>query len=167
MNINVNITEQVQAFNFIDNDLDGAVGPFFVFFNGELQNNGGDPTTVLQTTGSIIDDIVFTPTATEFQPLVIVEVGDGPTYETANKFAVEIEATTAIHTISIQRGLFGTSIGNHTKYDNVPIQTIISAEVTSYEQDKIVTTFTVDTPELTPGDEIAVNASLNNKKIEL
>lgn len=170
VNINVNITEQVQAFNFIDNDLDGAVGPFYVFFNGELQNNGGDPTTVLQTTGSIIDDIVFTPTATEFEPLVIVEVGDGPTYETANLFAVEIEATTAIHTISIQRGLFGTSIGNHNKYDDVPIQTFISAKVTSYEQDKILTTFTVDTPELTPGDEIAVSTSLNkqeNRTVEI
>jgi len=162
--ITVENTTSVQAFDIIEPDL-GGPGPYYVYFDQELQSFSGSNQDCLVLDGTEIQDIQFDATLTEFDDNVLVEVSDSPTYGLGTFFPVEIVGTTQKHTLDIERGLFGTAVDTHTKYTNAPIRKFITAKVSSYEEDKIITTFTSSNTELVPGDDITVTASLNKQEV--
>ena len=147
---------------------------YYVYFDGQLQvndpaNAGGDVITLDAQTGEI-SDIVFDRTldTTDYIANPVVYLSTSSTNPTGEDFPpnivsnVTLTATTYSHTLIVERAALGTILADHTPRTDVERLFFSTAEVTKYEEDRIVTKFSASNNGLVLEDFVSVNASTGN-----
>ena len=154
-------------------DTSGTTGgnQYYLYFNGEIQTNTTISDTITLDLNGKIADVEFTPSATEFISNPKVFLSTSSTNNTGEEFPpnivpnVTLTATTYRHTLIVERAALGTSIADHTPRTDVERLFFSTAEVTNYEQDRIVSKFNASNNGLISGDFVSVTASTGNTEI--
>lgn len=149
---------------------------YYVYFNGQLQvndpaNNGADVITLDAQTGEI-SDIVFDQTldTNDYIANPIVYLSTSSTNSTGEDFPpniipnVTLTATTYSHTLIVERAALGTVLADHQPRTDVERLFFSTAEVTKYEEDRIVSKLTASNNGLVIEDFVTISASTGNSE---
>ena len=163
--IEKNVNNQVVAVRIDDSTGTSGGNQYYVYFNGEIQTNNtiGDVVT-LDANGKLAD-IEFIPTATDYIANPIVYLSTSSSAPAGADFPpnivdnVTLTATTYNHTLIVERAVLGTTLENNVPRTAVQRLFFSTAEVTKYEEDRIVSNLSASNNGLVIGDFVSVSAS--------
>ena len=166
--IEKNANNQVVAVRI--DDTTGTQGgvQYYLYFNGEIQSNTTTSDVITLNVDGDITDIEFTPTATNYisNPEVYLSTNGVPV--AGQDFPdnivdnVTLTATTYNHTLIVERASLGTVLADHQPRTDVKRLFFSTAEVTKYEEDRIVSKITASNNGLVLGDFVSITASTGN-----
>lgn len=138
---------------------------YYLYFNNELQNNGGNTQTTLTISaeGDIVD-VVYTPTATAYTSNPIVSVSTNSALDAAGNVQnivanVELLATTYNHTLVVEREVLDTSLADHVARSEVDRLFFSTATVTYYDENRILSKLNANDNGLVIRDEVTISAA--------
>jgi hypothetical protein len=146
---------------------------YYLYFNGYIQNNGGDTSTVVTIDGNgDISDIIFTPGSENYisNPIAYIST-DGSYSGTSVNDAppsivsgVDLTATTYSHTLIVERSALATVLADHNPRTEVNRLFFSTAETLKYEEDRIVTKLNSSDNGLVVDDFVTISASTENEE---
>ena len=166
--IEKNVNNQVVAVRIDDSTGTQGGIQYYLYFDGEIQTNTTTSDVITLDGAGKITDIVFTPTATDYISNPEVYLSTNGTPVAGQDFPdnivpnVTLTATTYNHTLIVERAALGTILADHDPRADVERLFFSTAEVTKYEEDRIVSKFSASNNGLVLGDFVSVNASTGN-----
>ena len=163
--IEKNVSNQVVAVRIDDSTGTTGGTQYYVYFDGEIQSNTNTADVITLDVNGKITDIEFTPTATEYiaNPTVYLSTSSsapaGADFPPNIVDNVTLTATTYNHTLIVERAVLGTTLENNVSRTDVQRLFFSTAEVTKYEEDRIVSNLSASNNGLVIGDSVSISAS--------
>ena len=163
--IEKNVSNEVVAVRIDDSTGTTGGTQYYVYFDGEIQSNTNTADVVTLDVNGKITDIEFTPTATEYiaNPTVYLSTSSsapaGADFPPNIVDNVTLTATTYNHTLIVERAVLGTTLENNVSRTDVQRLFFSTAEVTKYEEDRIVSNLSASNNGLVIGDSVSISAS--------
>ena len=163
--IQKNVSNEVVAVRIDDSTGTTGGTQYYLYFDGEIQTNTTTADVITLDVNGKITDIEFTPTATEYiaNPTVYLSTSSsapaGADFPPNIVNNVTLTATTYNHTLIVERAVLGTTLENNVSRTDVQRLFFSTAEVTKYEEDRIVSNLSASNNGLVIGDSVSVSAS--------
>ena len=168
--IQKNINNEVVAIKINDSTGTQSGIQYYLYFNGYIQNNGGDISTVVTINDGNISDITFTPGSENYISNPIAYISTNSSYSGTNVndappnivSGVNLTATTYSHTLIVERTALETVLADHNPRTEVNRLFFSTAETLKYEEDRIVTKLNSSDNGLVINDFVTISASTEN-----
>jgi hypothetical protein len=162
LDISVEKSTSVVGLDIIDGGDALNLSTLFLYLNGQLQSNGGNPSTVVTVSGNTVTDINFDSTNGEpFISNPLVQIGTSSVYENSTFIDANILASTYTHTLTVEREAFDSVGSTFSKQTQVTKLTDVAAFVKYFERDRILASFNAENNLLVQNDKIEIKAQSN------